>query len=112
MNKSPVKSAFLALAPVILFAAWWSVRADTPHWKLTKESEALVSDAKLRDEIFAALNAAEKSGTDPRLTHFNVKAATAFHKDGKEPIVVGGNVEYEVPEGIHGETSMLNNVTE
>jgi len=111
MNKSLVKSAFLLLVPAFAIAAWWSVRADTLQWKLTKDSEALVTDAKLRDEIFDALNAAENSGTDPRLTHFNVKAATAFHKDGKERVVVGGNVEYEVPEGIHGETSMLNHVT-
>lgn len=111
MNKSLIKSAFLLFVPLIAFAAWWSVRADTPQWKLTKDAAALVPDTKLRDEIFDALNAAEKSGTDPRLTHFNVKAATAFHRYGKERVVVGGNVEYEVPEGIHGETSMLNHVT-
>jgi cytidine deaminase len=111
MQKSTLIGSAFLLAPVIALAGWWTLHAETPQWKLTKDSESLVSDAKLRDEIFDALNAAEKSGTDPRLTHFNVKAATAFHKDGKERVVVGGNVEYEVPEGIHGETSMLNHVT-
>ena len=111
MQKSSLIGSVFLLAPVIALVAWWTLRAETPPWKLTKDSESLVNDTKLRDEIFDALNAAEKSGTDPRLTHFNVKAATAFHKDGKERVVVGGNVEYEVPEGIHGETSILNHVT-
>ena len=112
MNPSGRKRSGIMLATLLALAGWWTLRAETPQpWKLTKDSEALVGDAKLRDEIFDALNAAEKSGTDPRLTHFNVKAATAFEKDGKERVVVGGNVEYEVPEGIHGETSLLNHVT-
>src|SRR5436305_1493292 len=101
MNKSALRCTTYPLAAVIALAGWWTLRADAPQWRLTKESEALVTDAKLRDEIFDALNAAEKSGTDPRLTHFNVKAATAFHQGSKERVVVGGNVEYEVPEGIH-----------
>jgi cytidine deaminase len=112
MKESGKKRSVIALVAILTLAGWWTLRADTPRpWKLTKDSEALVTDAKLRDEIFDALNAAEKSGTDPRITHFNVKAATAFEKDGKERVVVGGNVEYEVPEGIHGETSLLNHVT-
>ena len=111
MQKSALIGSAFLLAPLIALVAWWTLHAETPPWKLTKDSESLVNDTKLRDEIFDALNAAEKSGTDPRLTHFNVRAATAFHKDGKERVVVGGNVEYEVPEGIHGETSMLNHVT-
>lgn len=106
------KRGVLGLSVLVVLAAWWTLRAEGPRpWKLTKDSEALVGNAKLRDEIFDALDAAEKSGTDPRLTHFNVKAATAFERDGKEHVVVGGNVEYEVPEGIHGETSLLNHVT-
>ena len=112
MTVSQKNRNVLVLAAIVVLAAGWTLRAGTPSkWKLTKDSEALVSDAKLRDEIFDALNAAEKAGTDPRLTHFNVKAATAFEKDGNERVVVGGNVEYEVPEGIHGETSLLNHVT-
>jgi len=111
MHDAGRKTAVMGVAAAVVLAAWWTLRADTPHWKLTKDSEALVTDAKLRDEIFDALNAAENSGTDPRLTHFNVKAATAFEKDGTQRVVVGGNVEYEVPEGIHGETSLLNHVT-
>jgi cytidine deaminase len=102
----------LLLTAILVLAGWWGLRADAPSkWKLSKDSEAFVADPKLRDEIFDALDAAEKAGTDPRITHFNVRAATAFEKDGKERVVVGGNVEYEVPEGIHGETSLLNHVT-
>ena len=105
-------AAALLLVHILLLAGWWSLHAVTsPKWKLSKDSEALVTDPKLRAEIFDALDAAEKAGTDPRITHFNVRAATAFEKDGKERVVVGGNVEYEVPEGIHGETSVLNHVT-
>src|SRR5579883_3452055 len=70
----PGKRAVLG-SVLLLLAAWWRLRAETPQpWKLTKDSAALVGDAKLRDEIFDALNAAEKSGTDPRITHFHVKA--------------------------------------
>lgn len=100
------------LATLVFLAGFWTLRADAPpKWKLSKESEALVTDTKLRDEIFDALEAAEKAGTDPRITHFNVRVATAFKKDGKQRVVVGGNTEYEIPEGIHGETSVLNHVT-
>lgn len=102
----------LLLSTIIVLVGGWGLHADAPSkWKLSKDSEALVTDAKLRDEIFDALDAAEKAGTDPRITHFNVRVATAFEKEGKERVVVGGNVEYEVPEGIHGETSVLNHVT-
>jgi cytidine deaminase len=112
MNEAGNQRIAVRVAMLVILAGWWTLRADTPpQWKVGKESETLVSDGKLRDEIFDALNAAERAGTDPRITHFNVRAATAFEKDGKERVVVGGNVEYEVPEGIHGETSLLNHVT-
>jgi hypothetical protein len=114
MNRLRTKAGITIslLAAVVSLAGLWRLRAEAPaKWKLTKESEALVTDGKLRDEIFDALDAAEKAGTDPRITHFNVRVATAFEKEGKEKVVVGGNVEYEVPEGIHGETSVLNHVT-
>ena len=102
---------FALLAAAVVLAGVWKLPADAPaKWTFTKESEPLVTDAKLRDEIFDALAAAEKAGTDPGISHFNVRVATAFEKDGKERVVVGGNSEYEIPEGIHGETSVLNHV--
>jgi hypothetical protein len=114
MNKFGKKAGtrVFVLAAVVVLAGMWTLHADSPpKWKFTRESEALVTDAKLRGEILDALAAAEKAGTDPRITHFNVRVATAFEKDGKERVVVGGNTEYEIPEGIHGETSVLNHVT-
>ena len=95
-----------------VIAALWTLRADSPPtWKLTKESEKLVTDAKLREQIFRALDAAEKAGTDPHISKFKVRAATVFEKDGQERVVLGGNTEYDVPEAIHGESSLLNHVT-
>jgi cytidine deaminase len=112
MNKfGTVSTTALLLAAMVGLAGMWKLHADSPRkWTFTKESEALVTDGKLRDEIFDALAAAEKAGTDPGISHFNVRVATAFEKDGKERVVVGGNSEYEIPEGIHGETSVLNHV--
>ena len=80
-------------------------------WRLTPESEALVPDAKLRAQIFHALTEAERAGTDPSISHYQVRAATVVEKEGAEHVVLGGNTEYAVPEAIHGETSMLNHVT-
>jgi cytidine deaminase len=102
----------IALCSLVVLAALWTLRADSvPAWKLTKESESLVTDKKLREQIFQALDAAEKAGTDPHISHFQVRAATAFQKDGSERVVLGGNTEYDVPEAIHGESSLLNHVT-
>jgi hypothetical protein len=80
------------------------------RWTLTSESEAVVPDAKLRSQIFKALDAAEKVHTDTFISHFQVRAATVLEVNGKEEVVLGGNTEYGRPEGIHGETSLLNHV--
>jgi cytidine deaminase len=88
------------------------MRADSgAAWRLTDDSKHLVTDSKLREQILHALDAAANAGTDPQISHFQVRAATAFEKDGAEHVVVGGNTEYEVPEAIHAETSLLNHVT-
>jgi len=79
-------------------------------WKLTPESEPLVTDAKLRAQILKALDAAKFSGTYTPISHFLVRAATVVEVDGVEQVVLGGNTEYDIPEGIHGESSMLNHV--
>jgi hypothetical protein len=84
---------------------------SAPKWTLTKESEAVVPDAELRVEIFKALDAAERVHTDPFISHFQVRAATVLKVNGKEEVVLGGNSEYGRPEGIHGESSLLNHVT-
>jgi cytidine deaminase len=101
----------LLLAALVL--AGCSTRAENPaiQWKLTKESESVVPDVKLRDQIFRALDAAQNAGTSPTISHFRVRAATIINKNGQEHVVLGGNTEYEVPEAIHGESSLLNHVT-
>lgn len=74
----------------------------TTHWKM----EEPLSDPGLELEIFRALDAASKAGTYPPISHFQVRAATVV--DGRA--VVGGNTEYQVPEAIHGESSLVNHV--
>jgi len=109
-----MKRLLLAVGLPLLVVAIASRRtepAGEPGWKLTQESEALVSNSKLRGQIFRALTEAEKAGTDPAISRYQVRAATVVEKNGDEHVVLGGNTEYSVPEAIHGETSMLNHVT-
>ena len=95
----------------ILAAVAASTRPATDSWHLTSESESLVPNATLRAQIFRALDAAEAAGTDPSISHFKVRAATVVTVDSQDHVVLGGNTEYEVPEAIHGESSLLNHVT-
>jgi len=96
---------------VILVALSASTQPATNPWRLTSESDALVRDAVLRAQIFRALDAAESAGTDPSISHFKVRAATVVTVNKEDHVVLGGNTEYEVPEAIHGESSLLNHVT-
>ncbi len=80
-------------------------------WELTERARALVQDERLIQQIFRALDAAEATGTDPHLSGFHVRVATTVEHEGKERVILGGNTEYEIPEAIHGETSLLNHVT-
>jgi hypothetical protein len=105
----------LKLAVVLLLCAamagcGFQPPETAPKWTLTKDSEALVPDGKLRSQIFKALDAAENIHTDTFISHFQVRAATVVEVNGKEQVVLGGNTEYGRPEGIHGETSLLNHV--
>jgi cytidine deaminase len=105
---------FLATLLLVIAALAVSLGSQfTPPstWHLTAEAQSLVPDARLRNQIFQALSAAENAGTDPSISHFKVRAATVIDKDGKENVVLGGNTEYNVPEAIHGETSLINHVT-
>jgi cytidine deaminase len=95
----------------ILAALAASRPPSTASWRLTSESEALVPDAALRTQIFRALDAAESAGTDPSISHFKVRAATVVTVNNEDHVVLGGNTEYEIPEAIHGESSLLNHVT-
>ena len=95
----------------ILAALAASTRPATDGWRLTSDSEALVPDPALRAQVFRALDAAENAGTDPSLSHFKVRAATVVTVNGEDHVVLGGNTEYQVPEAIHGESSLLNHVT-
>ena len=72
----------------------------TTRWKMAEP----LSDAKLERDIFRALDAAAEAGTYPPLSKFQVRAATVV----EDQVVVGGNTEYEVPEAIHGESSLVN----
>src|SRR6266403_304872 len=97
---------------IAIFAALAASRPPSAaSWRLTPESEALVPDAALRAQIFRALDAAEGAGTDPSISHFKVRAATVVTVSNEEHVVLGGNTEYEVPEAIHGESSLLNHGT-
>jgi cytidine deaminase len=88
-----------------------SIQPSAATWHLTSESEALAPDANLRAQIFRALDAAESAGTEPSISHFKVRAATVVTVNGEDHVVLGGNTEYELPEAIHGESSLLNHVT-
>jgi cytidine deaminase len=106
----------LALSVALFLLAVYAFSLAAPSapdsaWHFTQQSEALVSDPALRAQIFRALSAAENAGTDPSLSHFKVRAATVIQKNGQEHVVLGGNTEYEVPEAIHGESSLINHVT-
>src|SRR5260370_14222172 len=105
----------IASGSLFLIAIFAALAASRPpsdaSWRLPSESEALVPDAALRAQIFRALDAAEGAGTDPSISHFKVRAATVVTVSNEDRVVLGGNTEYEVPEAIHGESSLLNHVT-
>lgn len=106
------KAAGVVLALTALALGSPAAKKPEPApWKLTAESRDLVKDEKLSGQIFRALDAAAGAGTDPSISHFNVRAATTVEVDGEEHVILGGNSEYRVPEAIHGETSLLNHVT-
>jgi hypothetical protein len=104
-------ASFLLCVAAILAAVAASTQSSADSWRLTSESEVLVPDAALRAQIFRALDAAESAGTDPFLSHFKVRAATVVTVNREDHVVLGGNTEYELPEAIHGESSLLNHVT-
>jgi cytidine deaminase len=98
---------------VLLGALACSAPAEEPEstWALAETSREHVDDPLLEERIFRALDAAESAGTDPSISHYHVRASTAFGHDGVEHTVVGGNSEYAgYPEAIHGETSLMNHV--
>ncbi len=82
-----------------------------PRWTLSKAADELVADPELRARMSKALDAARSAGTDPSLSRFHVRAATVFQQAGVERTILGGNSEYaQLPEAIHGETSLMNHV--
>jgi cytidine deaminase len=109
MKRHLLSGSLLFIA--LLAAVVASTRPSTDGWRLTSDSEALAPDPGLRAQIFRALDAAEQAGTDPSISHFKVRAATVLTANGEDHVVLGGNTEYEVPEAIHGESSLLNHVT-
>ncbi|MFN8062925.1 MAG: hypothetical protein U0Q12_27485 [Vicinamibacterales bacterium] len=77
-------------------------------WTFDDNATALARDPILRGQIAKALDAAERGGTDPSISKYQVRASTVLVENGVERVVVGGNSEYAVPEAIHGETSLVN----
>jgi len=77
-------------------------------WTLAPESAAFAQDETLRNRIFRALNEAERAGTDPSISKFQVRCATVVGGSQGDRVILGGNSEYAVPEAIHGETSIMN----
>ncbi len=97
----------LVLLSVVLHCAGPEKAAS--RWELSESARELVGEAEA-EKILRALEAAEQSGTDPSLSGFHVRVATVVEKDGQEHVITGGNTEYQVPEAIHAETSLLNHV--
>jgi cytidine deaminase len=92
------RAALLALT----FLGFACERRETTSWKMAEP----VEDPELEWEIVRALDAASEARTYPPLSNFQVRTATVV--DGR--VVVGGNTEYQVPEAIHGESSLVNHV--
>lgn len=101
----------LSCSLIVALLSFAAHSSSDSGWHLTPQSEALVADPGLRAQIFRALSAAENAGTDPSISHYKVRAATVITKDGQDHVVLGGNTEYEIPEAIHGESSLINHVT-
>ena len=99
-------SLFLPLA--IACGAAPTPTADTPAWHFAPEARALIQDEVLEAQMYRALDAAAKAGTDPGISNYHVRAATVVTHEGEEHVVVGGNTEYVIPEAVHGEVSLLN----
>jgi len=98
---------------ILWIAAGCGGPAEEPEstWALSDASREHVDDAALEGRIYRALDAAGSAGTDPSLSHYPVRAGTAFEHGGREYTLVGGNSEYAgYPEAIHGETSLMNHV--
>jgi cytidine deaminase len=72
------------------------------------EDSPVKPDTALLADMIAALDAAATAGTNPPISKFHVRAATAFEHEGRRLVITGGNTEYEIPEAIHGESSMVN----
>jgi cytidine deaminase len=81
-----------------------------PKWTLAPATATLISEPALEAQIFKALDAAEQAGTDPSISKFNVRCATVVGSGESERVILGGNSEYQLPEAIHGETSLVNHV--
>ena len=79
-----------------------------PHFRIgSAGSRSLVSARK----SFALSTLPKAPAPILRISHFKVRAATVVTVKGEDHVVLGGNTEYEIPEAIHGESSLLNHVT-
>jgi cytidine deaminase len=104
--------ALLAAAAIVgLAVAFRAAPASDPAWQLSPDSAIRLQDQALIARIARALDAARTAGTDPAISNHHVRAATVLVHEGEEHVVVGGNTEYHLPEAIHGEVSLVNQVT-
>ena len=101
--------ARLILLALLVLAGCTGPSDEQTPWSLAESTQDLVSETEA-GRIFRALDAASDAGTDPSISRYDVRVATVVEQDGMEHVVTGGNTEYQVPEAIHGETSLLNHV--
>ncbi|MBT4964285.1 MAG: hypothetical protein HOI53_07930 [Francisellaceae bacterium] len=104
----------LELAPLLLIFIFFCnvVCAQSINsWHLTDASKELVNDKALLAQMKRAVDAAVYSGSNPTISGYQVKSATVIATAKGDKIFVAGNSEYEVPEAIHSESSLLASIT-
>lgn len=82
-----------------------------PEWSLGVESKHLITSQSLLNDIKRSLDETKNSGTNPTISGYNVHSSTLLHTDKGDRVFVSGNTEYETPEAMHSESSLLAQIT-